>query len=365
MKKLLLFISAILLMSSVYSQATFNTGAIQVNVNEYGRIRLFTPDNVRHLQRASILVGSSPTTVFDYYNDSEELEPTVLLANPAESNFEIYGAYDNSFSGEPPAVIIRLNAYGWTNGSYTIVKFNVENDETSTITALIGLDIIPELNQEYGFDTVTYNSTAGVIRFHRGGQENMGIKLLSHPLASLKSFEYYEDYTIDEDYWTWMNYGILEPQYVSTSDQGPVSITSQDGVSLNPGGSYDIYYALALGANEAEMLDNIATAVIKYNELITSVYDHPATRNSLILEQNYPNPFNTSTEIGYQIHEDGFVSLKVYDPTGREVAILVNTEKIAGKYSVQLDASEFNDGLYFCTLRFKDEIKTMKIFKED
>ena len=185
----------------------------------------------------------------------------------------------------------------------------------------------------------------------------------THPLASLESFEWYEDYSVDTDYWDWLNYGMLQPQYVSETIDGPVSITSQDGVSINPGGSYDIYYALALGANEAEMLGNIATAVEKYEELITAVNENPATGNMVSLEQNSPNPFNGSTEISYQLNEDGFVSVKVYDATGREVANLVNTTQIAGKYNVQLDASELNDGLYFCTLTLNDQVKTIKISK--
>jgi hypothetical protein len=363
MKKNLLFIAAMLIIASSYSQATFNTGALQVDVNEYGRIRLFTPDDVRHLQRASILVGTSPSTVFDYPNDSEELEPTVLISDPQESDFEIYGAYDNSYSGEPPAVIVRLNAYGWTNGSYTVVKFNVENDEASAIDAMIGLDIIPELNQEYGFDAVTYNSNAGVIRFHRENQVNMGIKLLSHPLTSLNSFEWYDGYSVDEDYWDWMNYGSLQPEYVSNTADGPVTITSQDAITINPGQSVDVYYALALGADEATMLSNMADAVEKYEFMLVSVEDNPGTRNELILEQNYPNPFIISTDISYELPENGFVSLKVYDVTGREVAELVNAAQTTGKYSVQLDAQNLSDGLYFCTLRLEGRVKTMKIFK--
>jgi hypothetical protein len=363
MKKLLLFIAAISLISSVYSQATFNTGAIQVDVSEYGRIRLFTPDEVRHLQRASLLVGTASDAVFDYTNDSEELEPTVLVENPEESDFEIYGAYDNSYSDLPPAVIVKLYAYGWTNGNYTVVKFNVENNEAASINARIGLDIIPELNMEYGFDAVTYNSEAGAIRFHRDDQMNMGIKLLSHPLTSLYSFEWYDGYPVDEDYWDWMNYGSLQPEYVSNTADGPVTITSQDGIALNSGQSVDVYYALALGSDEAEMLANIATAVEKYEELITAVNENPSTGNMLSLEQNYPNPFNGSTEISYQLNEDGFVSVKVYDATGREVADLVNTAQIAGKYNVQLDASELNDGLYFCTLTLNDQVRTIKISK--
>ncbi len=57
------------------------------------------------------------------------------------------------------------------------------------------------------------------------------------------------------------------------------------------------------------------------------------------LAQNYPNPFNPVTIINYQLTINNFVSLKVYDILGREVATLVNEEKPAGKYSVNFDAS--------------------------
>jgi hypothetical protein len=361
MKNYLLSIAAMLIVASSYSQAIFNTGAIQVDVSEYGRIRLWTPDDVRHLQRASILVGTSVTAVFDYTNDAEEMEPTVLVSDPQESDFEIYGAYDNTFANLPPDVIVKLNAYGWTNGSYTVVKFNVESDEANSINAIIGLDIIPELNQEYGFDSVTYNSSAGVIRFHRGDQVNMGIKLLSHPLTSLYSFEWYDGYTVDEDYWAWMNEGTLQPQYVSNTEDGPVTITSQDAIALSNGQSVDVYYALALGADEDAMLENIAMAVEKYNFMIVSTSDRIAGNNLLTLEQNSPNPFGESTMISYYLPENGYVSLKVYDITGREVTELVNIVQPEGNYSVQLKGEELKDGLYFCTLTLNSQVKTIKI----
>lgn len=74
------------------------------------------------------------------------------------------------------------------------------------------------------------------------------------------------------------------------------------------------------------------------------------------LEQNYPNPFNPSTLIGYQLSVDGFVSLKVYDLLGREVAILVNEYKQSGKYSVQLTTNnlQLSSGIYYYQLKVTD-----------
>jgi hypothetical protein len=80
-----------------------------------------------------------------------------------------------------------------------------------------------------------------------------------------------------------------------------------------------------------------------------------------MLEQNYPNPFNPSTKIKYQIPVSGFVSLKVYDVLGKEIASLVQEVKSAGIYEVQFDASELVSGVYFYTLKVGDFIQTRKM----
>lgn len=73
--------------------------------------------------------------------------------------------------------------------------------------------------------------------------------------------------------------------------------------------------------------------------------------NTFILHQNYPNPFNPSTVINYQLPMNSYVTLKVYDLLGREVTMLVNEKKDAGRYSVTWDASASSSGFYFYSLR--------------
>jgi peptidoglycan/xylan/chitin deacetylase (PgdA/CDA1 family) len=69
-----------------------------------------------------------------------------------------------------------------------------------------------------------------------------------------------------------------------------------------------------------------------------------------ILYQNYPNPFNSSTNIGFRIAEGGYVSLKVYDVLGKEVATLDNENKTAGEYEVEFNSENLPSGIYFYTL---------------
>lgn len=83
------------------------------------------------------------------------------------------------------------------------------------------------------------------------------------------------------------------------------------------------------------------------------------------LAQNYPNPFNPVTQINYELPITNYVSLKVYDIQGREVAQLVNEVKDAGYYSVQFDAKNLSSGMYFYKLttdKFSD-VKKMVIVK--
>ena len=79
------------------------------------------------------------------------------------------------------------------------------------------------------------------------------------------------------------------------------------------------------------------------------------------LDQNYPNPFNPTTNIGFRISERGFVSLKVFDILGNEIATLVNKEKPAGEYEVEFDGSELTSGIYFYELISGNYVETKKM----
>ena len=79
------------------------------------------------------------------------------------------------------------------------------------------------------------------------------------------------------------------------------------------------------------------------------------------LSQNYPNPFNPATNLEFGISELGFVSLKVYDASGKEVATLVNETKPAGYYSVNFNASSLSSGIYFYTLQANNFTATKKM----
>ncbi|MBK7629523.1 MAG: T9SS type A sorting domain-containing protein [Ignavibacteriales bacterium] len=79
------------------------------------------------------------------------------------------------------------------------------------------------------------------------------------------------------------------------------------------------------------------------------------------LEQNYPNPFNPSTKITFNLSQAGFTNLAIYNLLGQKVATIVNQELIAGRHTVDFDASNLSSGVYFYTIESGKNITTMKM----
>lgn len=92
-----------------------------------------------------------------------------------------------------------------------------------------------------------------------------------------------------------------------------------------------------------------------------SVDDEILQSLTFSLSQNYPNPFNPLTSIHYAIGKRQFVTLKVYDILGNEIATLVNDEKSAGNYEVNFNASNIPSGVYFYRLQAGSFIQTNKM----
>ncbi|MFA4924492.1 MAG: T9SS type A sorting domain-containing protein, partial [Ignavibacteriaceae bacterium] len=96
---------------------------------------------------------------------------------------------------------------------------------------------------------------------------------------------------------------------------------------------------------------------------ITTVRPEQMKPSSYALFNNYPNPFNPSTVISYQLPENSFVSLKVYDVIGNEVATLVNELQSAGVKNVtfKLKDKELGSGIYFYQLKAGSFVQTKKM----
>jgi hypothetical protein len=77
----------------------------------------------------------------------------------------------------------------------------------------------------------------------------------------------------------------------------------------------------------------------------------PSTPDAMCLGPNYPNPFNASTTFTYRIDKTGFVSIKIHDMLGQDVATLVEEVKGAGTYPVIWNPAGVASGTYLCKMQ--------------
>lgn len=108
--------------------------------------------------------------------------------------------------------------------------------------------------------------------------------------------------------------------------------------------------ALDLGVYDVDLTPT--TAVTDRKEIVPAAFE---------LKQNFPNPFNPVTTIQYVVVSEQFVSLKVYDVNGREVATLVNQRKPAGLHRVAFEATNLPSGVYFYKLKAGEFVQVRKM----
>lgn len=132
--------------------------------------------------------------------------------------------------------------------------------------------------------------------------------------------------------------------------------------NLASGASQEVFFVLLLagGNNNIDRLQAIDSlrknAEYVHNfykqisDLVTNVDDANTISDNFILYQNYPNPFNPSTVINYSLPRTTYVTLKVYDILGREVALLINEVKPAGEHKAEFNAKLLPSGVYIYNL---------------
>jgi len=95
---------------------------------------------------------------------------------------------------------------------------------------------------------------------------------------------------------------------------------------------------------------------------VTSAHEKStSTPEQFILHQNYPNPFNPTTTIRFSLPQRQYVTLKVFDVLGREVATLVNAQITAGVHSIVFDSNGLASAVYFYRLETGHFVETRKL----
>jgi len=132
-------------------------------------------------------------------------------------------------------------------------------------------------------------------------------------------------------------------------------LSSGSGDNMSGGSVFD---KIKSGSNAINLI--LSNLIRKDKNIFTGLKILP---EGYSLSQNYPNPFNPVTKINYELRIKNyeFVSLKVFDALGKEVATLVNEKKSSGRYEVEFDGSNFSSGIYFYKLQTEGFIETKRM----
>jgi hypothetical protein len=361
----------VLLMLPDFTQAqTGGTGTLRITMGAYGRIRLATPGSgaTRHLSRMSGVFALDSSAVFDYIEDSEIVEDPVVITGGIADTI-ITGLTDGTYALRLPNVTLRLTAYMWHGDNYCILRFTYRNDSTIAVNATIGAAVVPQPTGEFGFETVTYDTPSEVGYFYRTGQEaHIGLKVLSGPAYSFHSMDW-EVYSPDPDN-DYSNDSIrafltIPPGFDAPYEAGPVGAIFHHSAgmwTIQPGDSVTVDYALIYASSADSLFAYAAMAQQRHDSVLTSVEPVAGEMpGGFALSQNYPNPFNPSTQIRFDVPSESFVSLKVYDLLGREVATLVNQDLRAGTYSVAFNGEGLPSGTYIAAMSAAGHRATRKM----
>lgn len=243
-----------------------------------------------------------------------------------------------------------------TTGSIVSIQYTLPNEAQMTITdAINGLIYTSGALTGTGtFDitgigaslttfwlTMSYMAVPVELTSFVGSVQGDGVVLNWTTATELNNqgFEI-ERSTVSED---WAKIGYV-PGFGTTTEPRSYSFVDNN-VS---GGTY--YYRL-------KQLD--FNGEFEYSDEIEVLVDLTPTNFELF--QNYPNPFNPTTRIKYQLDKNSFVTLKVYDILGNEVATLVNEDKPAGIYEINFSAEDLPSGTYLARLTGAGSTKTIKM----
>jgi hypothetical protein len=204
------------------------------------------------------------------------------------------------------------------------------------------------------FDTMTYDANGNELTYlaknwQNGQWTNGGLWSYTYD-ASGHLLNYLYTYW-QNGQWTnnWRNTYTYDANqnliaYSSRSRQDSAWVASEGYVGLED------YVGVSNGPNYEVYRGSDVTIAYKLTDVTGISASKPDVPTGFSLSQNYPNPFNPTTVINYQLPANSFVTLKVYDILGREVATLVNEMQSEGEYSTKFDGSKFSSGVYLYRL---------------
>ncbi|MCD6380143.1 T9SS type A sorting domain-containing protein, partial [bacterium] len=171
----------------------------------------------------------------------------------------------------------------------------------------------------------------------------------------------------------------ISVNHATSMNHSDTTFTVETDVSGSLGALYynGVCYANGFADGTGEIILNFSAIPAGVDSLVLTVtsHDHYTYRDTIIvgdttdsnnplpifaLAQNTPNPFNPSTRISFSLANEGYVDLRVYDVTGREIDCLVNKNLKANSYSIEWRPENLASGIYLYRLKTRNGVISRK-----
>jgi hypothetical protein len=302
--------------------------------------------------RIIISVGEDVIDSFIYEVDSTGSEIYTCIETNACTQIEGLVIAQNPISGE---------IYNLRNDTIEVLNYDLENQNR--------ISLHPSL------ENIFYDY--GTIRYHNFYFDTDSLTFYSNNENTLYRYNYLNNQKTD-------SLGTYRSVTIDSKNSGHIYVSESTSVlySADFGETFEILVDVERhitglykkpNSDSLFILTRGALLTYSHNELIESdiilldkevAVEIPA---SFTLHQNYPNPFNPSTVISYELTGDSFVTLKVFDALGREVAVLEEGIKSAGNHVATFNANNLSSGIYYYALHALDYnqriIKKMPLIK--
>jgi hypothetical protein len=294
-----------------------------------------------------------------------------------KSAFETFGVFNDSGASSKIGVEVKHNTYAWTNDGdrkYIIYEYIIKNTSGSTlsnlyagimvdwdVTALtsgnnkVGSDVPNKLG--YAYATGGSKLYGGVRVLTSGPFLHYGIDNASKGAGGIDATD---DFTTAEKFTT------LSTNRLTAGETDPTGNDIMDVVStgpftINSNDSVKVAFAILAGDDLADLTKSSNNAQIKYDKVVTSISDVKLS-NGFLLKQNYPNPVIASnTIIEFNLPAKTQAELSIYNTVGQKVMTILNSQLNAGNHQVNVDVTNFNNGLYFYELNTGNNNAVMKM----
>lgn len=339
---------------------------ISNNIYEGGLMIGISNTKVSDVVRKGQAPANASDTDFVALQNYSIITPGVHSGQDGSGKFNDNGAGTNKIGVEVEAYSYEFNSPA--DADYVLVQYKIKNtNSTPLANVYAGLFTWMSPQGYFSAGNISRLSTANKLAYtyHVGDTANryLGVGLMTNQTMNFKIYALADVITgfTTQEKWDGLSNGVVND---SLGPGGNPFVLSAGPFNLAPNQVETIGFAILAGTSAADLITKNNQARLKYGTVGVQNISAEIPR-VFSLSQNYPNPFNPTTNIQFGVPKNSFVSIKVYDLLGREVATLLNEQKQAGTYLVDFNAASLSSGVYFYRMQagqFAD-IKRMVVIK--